>query len=112
MPRRELEKSVSFGLTQEIEMRKKELKFLVDVRVGKKVENWLFMQGYDTKGIREIDPRMPDDEILMLATREKRMALTMDKDFGELVYDSNLPHAGVLILRIEDANSAQKVDII
>ena len=55
---------------------------------------------------------MPDDEILKLATQEKRMVLTMDKDFGELVYSSNLPHAGVLILRLEDFDSAQKVDVV
>jgi len=36
----------------------------------------------------------------------------MDKDFGELVYNSRKPHAGVMILRLEDAKGDEKVDII
>jgi predicted nuclease of predicted toxin-antitoxin system len=29
---------------------------------------------------------MPDQEIIRLAALEKRIVITMDKDFGELVY--------------------------
>jgi predicted nuclease of predicted toxin-antitoxin system len=36
----------------------------------------------------------------------------MDKDFGELVYNSGLKHSGVLILRLEDANSEQKLEVV
>jgi predicted nuclease of predicted toxin-antitoxin system len=31
---------------------------------------------------------MSDDNIIRLAATEKRMVVTMDKDFGELVYHS------------------------
>ncbi|MBU4292893.1 MAG: hypothetical protein KJ770_02425 [Actinobacteria bacterium] len=34
------------------------LKFLVDVGVGKKVEEFLYNLNYDTRTIREINPRM------------------------------------------------------
>ena len=40
------------------------------------------------------------------------MVITMDKDFGELVYNSGLPHAGVLLLRLEEAASDEKVKVI
>lgn len=40
------------------------------------------------------------------------MLLTMDKDFGELVYNSGMHHAGVLILRLEDADGDSKVEVI
>jgi predicted nuclease of predicted toxin-antitoxin system len=40
-----------------------------------------------------------------------RMVVTMDKDFGELVYNSKLSHGGVLLLRLEEANSNRKVEI-
>ncbi len=93
-------------------MIKKELKFIVDVGVGKKIENWLSVQGYCTKNIRDLNPCMPDNEILKIASQEKRMVITMDKDFGELVYSSNLPHAGILLLRIEDFNAAEKLAVI
>ncbi len=88
------------------------LKFLVDVGVGRKVEKWLLSHGYDIKCARNVDPRMLDKEILKIAVAEKRMVITMDKDFGELVYNSGLPHAGVLLLRLEDAKSNEKVKIV
>jgi predicted nuclease of predicted toxin-antitoxin system len=90
----------------------KNLKFLIDAGVGKKVEKWLVNQGYDTTSVRNIDPRLPDKEILKIAVSEKRMVITMDKDFGELIYNSGLIHGGVLLLRLEDAKSDEKVKTI
>jgi predicted nuclease of predicted toxin-antitoxin system len=40
------------------------------------------------------------------------MVVTMDKDFGELVYRSGKKHAGVLILRLEDATGDEKVEVV
>ncbi|HLA51534.1 MAG TPA: DUF5615 family PIN-like protein [Thermodesulfobacteriota bacterium] len=88
------------------------LKFLVDVGVGKKVERWLIENGYDVKSMRYINPKANDSEILHLAVAECRMVITMDKDFGELVYNSGELHSGVLILRLEDANGDRKVEIV
>jgi len=61
---------------------------------------------------REIDPRMEDEKILDIAVSEKRMLITMDKDFGELVYNSGLSHSGVLLLRLEDAKADKKVETV
>lgn len=55
---------------------------------------------------------MLDKEILKIAASEKRMVVTMDKDFGELVYNSGLPHRGVLLLRLENMKSTEKVKIL
>ena len=88
------------------------MKFLVDVGVGKKVEKWLLENGYDVKSVRDINPKAKDSEILNLAVLESRMVITMDKEFGELVYNSGKLHSGVLILRLEDANGDQKVETV
>ncbi|MDP2681528.1 MAG: DUF5615 family PIN-like protein [Deltaproteobacteria bacterium] len=88
------------------------LKFLVDVGVGKKVEKYLAETGYDVKCVRNINPRAGDSDILHLAVKENRMVITMDKDFGELVYNSGKLHSGVLILRLEDANGDKKVETV
>jgi len=40
------------------------------------------------------------------------MVITMDKDFGELVYNSGQAHAGVLLLRLDDATSDEKVYVL
>jgi hypothetical protein len=36
----------------------------------------------------------------------------MDADFGELVYQSRQAHAGVLILRIPDADRLEKARVV
>ncbi|MEJ2168077.1 MAG: DUF5615 family PIN-like protein [Desulfobacterales bacterium] len=89
-----------------------ELKFLVDVGVGKKVEEYLLEKRYDTKAVRSLDQRMPDREIIRLAALEQRIVITMDKDFGELVYHSGLHHSGILLLRLEDATGSEKQKVI
>lgn len=93
-------------------MNPEKLKFLVDVGVGKKVEAWLLKNGYDMKAVRDLNPGMQDEEIIMIAVSEGRMIITMDKDFGELVYHSGLPHAGVLLLRLEDARADEKIRVM
>ena len=89
-----------------------ELKFLVDVGIGKKVEAYLLEKRYDTKAVRSLDQRMPDQEIIRLAALEKRIVITMDKDFGELVYHSGMKHCGILLLRLEDATGSEKQQVI
>jgi len=88
------------------------LKLLIDVGGGKAVENCLKTQGHDVLPVRDLDPRVPDLNILTLAVREERMVAIMDKDFGELVYRSRQPHAGVLLLRLEAARSDGKVAVV
>ncbi|MBI4688297.1 MAG: hypothetical protein HY756_11065 [Nitrospirae bacterium] len=38
------------------------MKLLVDVGVGRKVEEWLKADGHDTKAMRDIDPKAKDSE--------------------------------------------------
>ena len=85
------------------------LKFLVDVGVGRRVEEDLCHRGYDVSTVRSLNPRM---EIIRLAVSEGRMIITMDKDFGELVYRRKQAHSGVLLLRMEEATGQEKVAAI
>ena len=87
-------------------------KFVVDVGVSNIVENWIESQGFDVLKIRTINPKMSDLEILKLARKEKRIVITMDKDFGELVFRSAKKHHGVLLLRLDDATSDEKLSVM
>lgn len=87
------------------------MKFLVDVGVGKKVETWLKGNGFDVLSVRDIDSCAKDSQILRWAVDQQRIVITMDKDFGELVYNTGMHHVGVLILRLEDADSDTKVEV-
>ena len=88
------------------------LKFLVDVGVGKHAENLLKDKGLDFISVRSINPRMPDHEIIKLAISENRIIITMDKDFGELVYHLQKKHAGIILLRLDDMPGIEKAKII
>ena len=88
------------------------MKLLVDVGVGKAVEAWLRSQKHDVKAVGDLNARMTDDDILELAVQEHRLVITMDKDFGFMVFHSGQSHAGVLLLRMEDARSEEKVQAI
>lgn len=88
------------------------LRILVDAGVGKPVEEWLRQSGHDVAAVRDRDPHMEDSAILAWAVQEQRLVVTMDKDFGELVYHSGQAHAGVLLLRLEHARSDEKVRVV
>lgn len=88
------------------------LKFLLDVGVGKIVQNLLLEMGYDAIAVIDHDPGMKDADILSLAAQEQRMVVTMDKDFGDLVYHVGQHHYGVLLLRLEDATGQEKCAIV
>ena len=88
------------------------MRILVDVCVSKAVERWLADQGLDVLAVRDIDPSMTDTDILALAASEQRLVITMDKDFGEMIVRSNQHHAGVLLLRLDDAGSSKKLAVI
>ena len=93
-------------------MNSSKLKFLIDVSAGRKIEKYLLDEGYDTKAVKDIDPRMEDEDIIRIAVSEARMIVTMDKDFGELVYHCSMRHSGVLLLRLEDETGAEKVRVV
>ena len=62
------------------------VKFIVDVGVGRSVEEWLKSQEFTIVTIGSINPEMKDTEIIQLANMEDAIIITMDKDFGELVF--------------------------
>ena len=56
--------------------------------------------GHDVVWVRTAAPGTTDPDVLAWATREERILLTFDKDFGELATRSALPPAcGVVLLR-------------
>ena len=77
-----------------------DVRFLLDVNVGTTVARFLRTGGFDVLLVSEIDPRMPDEAILALAVEQHRVLITIDKDFGDLIFHKSLPHKGVI--RLED----------
>jgi predicted nuclease of predicted toxin-antitoxin system len=70
----------------------------------------LKVAGHDVAWIRTDDPGAADIRILERATRELRVVLTFDKDFGELAFRCGLGSAcGVIFFRLPMAPPAPSI---
>lgn len=68
--------------------------------------------GHIVYWIAEESPGVSDRIILEKAVSDKALLITEDKDFGELVFRSKLPHQGVVLLRLHDLQSAEKSNVV
>jgi predicted nuclease of predicted toxin-antitoxin system len=78
------------------------LKLLLDENIGRLVASSLGQSKFDVISMLEVSSGSSDEAILALAHREKRIIVTLDKDFGTLVHLHFRKHAGVILLRLED----------
>jgi predicted nuclease of predicted toxin-antitoxin system len=75
------------------------MRFLADECCDEAVVRALRASGYDVLSVSKITPRAEDSDVIKLAFREKRIVLTEDKDFGQLVYAHGQKALGVIFLR-------------
>lgn len=73
--------------------------FLADESCDFSVVRALRSAGYDVTAICESAPQTPDTDVIALAARERRVLLTEDKDFGQLVYAELRESTGVILVR-------------
>ncbi len=85
------------------------MKFLLDVCAGGRLTNWLRDQGFDVKEVRGKDICMPDESIIDWAVMEKRIIITLDKDFGELFV---LQGKTCSIIRLPDVSAEQRLKLM
>ena len=84
------------------------MKFLLDVcAASRRMQDALVTHGHDVLSAAERNPRASDEEILALAIEERRILVTEDKDFGELVFVRRLPHP--CIVRFVEMMVTEKV---
>lgn len=88
------------------------MKFLADVNIEKAIITELTSIGYDVKAVSEINPTMKDPEIIETACLERRILLTNDKDFGELVYNQNKNLYQVIFFRVKGNDITEKINLL
>ena len=88
------------------------MRFLVDENVGVVVACWLRSLDYEVFSIYEDARGLDDDSILDKAFTEGWILITGDKDFGEKVYREKRSHRGIVLLRLDDARSSNKIDAL
>ena len=71
-----------------------------------RVVEWLRARGDDVVHLREQGlHRMPNGEIFQKATAERRVILTFDLDFGDIVASSGGASTSVVVFRLRDART-------
>jgi predicted nuclease of predicted toxin-antitoxin system len=86
------------------------LKFLVDRCAGQRLAAWLKVGGHDVRTAWEQQPDPGDAALLRMAADEGRILVTIDGDFGTLVYLLGAAHAG--IIRLPDVPAAERIALL
>jgi len=86
------------------------MRFLIDRCAGRILADWLRKQGHDVVESRELGPDPGDRALLEWAANEARILITIDTDFGQLVYVENVVHAG--LVRLPDVPSRARLQIL
>ncbi|MBZ0258898.1 DUF5615 family PIN-like protein [bacterium] len=73
--------------------------------------NWLRKEGHDVLWAAESLKAFTDNDLLKIASHEKRIILTRDLDFGELAFRERVRTHGIVLLRIKAVNQYERLDI-
>ncbi len=69
--------------------------------------------GHDVTSITELSPGISDEAVMAIAHEEKRIVVTFDRDYGELVFRRRLPlPGGVLYLRFLPTSPLEPADYL
>ncbi len=88
------------------------MRFLVDECAGTSLATWLRENNHEVFSVYEQSRGITDDEVIFKAYSENWILITADKDFGEKVYREKHLHRGLILLRLQDERSFQKIRCI
>ena len=74
------------------------MRLLVDACVARCAVLALRVAGHDAISVAETGVSVSDAAVLATARRQRRILITLDKDFGALVFARGQPHCGIVRL--------------
>jgi predicted nuclease of predicted toxin-antitoxin system len=83
------------------------MKFMVDRCAGRRLAEWLRAGGHDVVESRQLGADPGDLALLQHAAREQRILVTIDTDFGKLIYSDETPHHG--LVRLPDVPAEKRI---
>ena len=86
------------------------LRFLVDRCAGQRLAHWLSSAGHDSVYAGSLGPDPGDQALLERAVSEKRILVTIDTDFGQLIYKDGQAHSGVV--RLPDVRWRIRIELM
>jgi predicted nuclease of predicted toxin-antitoxin system len=88
------------------------MKFLADENISNKVVNSLRDKGIDIISIRLIASGLSDESVLDTANKQKRVVVSFDEDFGELIYRSKRKAHGIILLKFIPKSQQHVIDVL
>ena len=89
------------------------MNFVADESCAMPVIKALREAGHDVIAIAEVAQGAADDQVLERALKEKRILITEDRDFGELVYARGRSSASVMLVRFHSrARQAKATTVV
>lgn len=86
------------------------MRFLIDRCAGHLIADWLRAQGHDVVESRDRGADPGDSILLEWAAQESRILITIDTDFGQLIFLEGQAHSG--LIRLPDVPSGERLKII
>ena len=84
------------------------MRILADENFPKEAVEALRARGHDVGWVREDSPGAADEEVIERASREGRLLITFDKDFGYLAFRAGLAgDAGIILFRTSDRSPSE-----
>lgn len=88
------------------------MSFLADENFPRPAVHLLRENSFDVVWVQEDNPGSSDEAILARCASEKRTLLTLDKDFGELVFHRRLPsECGVILFRADSGSPSELAEV-
>lgn len=84
------------------------MRLLCDEAVDRPIVEALRADGHDVLYVAEMEPGIDDEQVLARANELRALLVTLDKDFGELVFRQRRLTAGVLLIRLAGMPSGEK----
>ena len=88
------------------------MKFLIDANLGRKFTSLINKSGHQAIFINDILKNASDEDILDIAEREKRILITCDKDFGELIFMSGKSTHGIIFIRTKSSDAVNRFEAV
>ena len=86
------------------------MRFITDRCAGHRLAEHLRDNGHDVIEAQALGPDPGDRALLELAESENRILITIDKDFGDLIYLHRVAHAG--LIRLPDVRMYQRIEMV
>lgn len=87
------------------------MQFLGDMGVSLRVIEWLRAAGHDAVHLRDEGlQRLPNGDIFQKGLTEKRIVLTFDLDFGEILAGSAGQVVSVVLFRLHDTRTSHVME--